>query len=287
MASPLSKDDFLALKSQGYTHIPLIKKRLMDDQTPVSVFANLRKFFPSAYLFESVVGGERWARYSMIGLGDDVVLEYENGELAIKDNRHGHTHITKNAGNPFDTLRDFMADFRVPSAEIMPDLPVFHGGLVGYFGYDLIRVIEPSVGQSDAANPLNLPDMWLTLSTQVVVFDNLEHTLSIVVFADAAQDDGYKKAAKQLMMIENLLSHKPDLSVVARQAPAFVSQTGEQKFCADVDKIKEYILAGDVMQVVPAQRLTADFSGDALAVYRALRYLNPSPYLFLVQGERH
>lgn len=279
----LTLSQFNALAKQGYTHIPLIKKRLMDDATPVSVFANLRQFFASAYLFESVVGGERFARYSMIGLGSDIVIEYHDGQVTLKE--ANKEQISTHRANPFDFIRSFMANYKTPNQEILPNLPAFSGGLVGYFGYDMIRVIEPSVGESYAPNPLNLPDMWLTLSNQVVVFDNLEHTLSIVVYAEANSKDGYKKALKNLAIIENLLAHKPDLTVKKQPLPHFVSQTGQNKFCTDVDRIKEYIKAGDVMQVVPAQRLSGEFDGDALAVYRALRYLNPSPYLFLIQGE--
>ena len=279
----LTHDQFIALAEAGYTHIPLIKKRLMDDATPVSVFANLRKFFGSAYLFESVVGGERWARYSMIGLGSDIVIQYHDSKVVLKNTKTDE--VITSEQNPFEFIRDFMVKYKMPTQETVSELPAFSGGLVGYFGYDMIRVIEPSVGVSNSPNPLNLPDMWLTLSSQVVVFDNLEHTLSIVVYADTKQKDGYKKARKNLDIIENLLAHKPDLSVKKQPLPHFVSQTGQNKFCTDVNRIKEYIKAGDVMQVVPAQRLSGEFDGDPLAVYRALRYLNPSPYLFLVQGE--
>ncbi|MDO4450497.1 MAG: anthranilate synthase component I [Moraxella sp.] len=279
----LTQEEFCKLAKQGYTHIPLIKKRLMDDSTPVSVFANLRKFYTSAYLFESVVGGERWARYSMIGLGSDMIIQYHDGKVLLTDKHKGVT--TEYTQSPFDFLRDFMKNYHMPTQTQLPSLPTFSGGLVGYFGYDMIRVIEPSVGQSNATHSLNLPDMWLTLSNQVVVFDNLEHTLSIVVYADTNAKDGYKKALKNLETIEYLLSHKPDLTVKKQPLPHFVSQTGQDKYCTDVERIKEYIRAGDVMQVVPAQRLTGEFDGDPLAVYRALRYLNPSPYLFLIQGE--
>ena len=156
---------------------------------------------------------------------------------------------------------------------------------MGYFGYDLIRTIEPTVGHSDVPNPLNLPDLWLMLSTEVVIFDNLEHTLSIVVYANCDVENGYEDALGRLTNIENVLNQKPDLTTKVHPIPKFVSATGEQKFCDDVQKIKEYILAGDVMQVVPAQRLSAKFEADALSVYRALRYLNPSPYLFMLHGE--
>lgn len=284
MPNPMTKDEFLALKAKGYSHAPLIKKRLMDNATPVSVFANLRKLNPKAYLFESVVGGERFARYSMIGLGKGVYFEYQNGVMKVGSELVGTVSSTK-TDKPFDEIRTFMSQFSMPTADDIPALPVFSGGLVGYFGYDLIRCIEPSVGQSDAPNPLNLPDLWLMLSTEVVVFDNLEHTLSIVVYANCALENGYEDGLSRLATIEAALDRHAELSAPTQPKPTFRSATGEEKFCQDVNKIKEYILAGDVMQVVPAQRLSADFTGDPLAVYRALRYLNPSPYLFILHGE--
>lgn len=274
-------DDYQGFKARGFSHAPLIKKRLMDAQTPVSVFSKVRDLSGSAYLFESVVGGERWARYSMIGLGSDLILQFSDGQMTVKKD----CDIEVNAvDDPFAFIRNLMAQYKMPTAEDLPTLPSFSGGLVGYFGYDLVRVIEPSVGESFAPNPMTLPDMWLMLSMSVIVFDNLENTLSIIVYADCHAEDGYAAAIRELEKIEDKLAEMPDLSAPIMPTPKFVSQTGKQKYCDDVNKIKDYILAGDVMQVVPAQRLTADYSGDSLAVYRALRFLNPSPYLFLVHG---
>lgn len=284
MSQMLTKEQFLSFKKDGYSHVPLVKKRLTDDATPVSVFANLRQLNPKAYLFESVEGGERFARYSMIGLGKGVYFEYQNGVMQTSSDLVGVVS-TMSTDKPFDEIRKFMAQFRMPTHEQVAGLPVFSGGLVGYFGYDLIRTIEPSVGQSDAPNPLNLPDLWLMLSTEVVVFDNLEHTLSIVVYANCSLENGYEEAKSRLESIEEALATPAKLTASTHPKPVFVSATGEQKFCQDVNTIKEYILAGDVMQVVPAQRMSADFEGDALSVYRALRYLNPSPYLFILHGE--
>ncbi len=284
MSSLLSRDEFLALKDKGYSHVPLIHKRLIDDATPVSVFANIRKLNPKAYLFESVVGGERFARYSMIGLGKGVYFEYQDGKMRISSELVGLLSSVQ-TDKPFDEIRQFMAQFNMPTHEDIPALPVFSGGLVGYFGYDLIRTIEPSVGQSDAPNPLDLPDLWLMLSTEVVVFDNLEHTLSVVVYAHCDVENGYEDGLARLEAITAALDTPADLNASTHPAPVFKSLTGEAKFCQDVHKIKDYILAGDVMQVVPGQRMTADFQGDPLSVYRALRYLNPSPYLFIVHGE--
>lgn len=280
----ITKSEFLALKNQGYSHAPLITKHLMDTATPVSVFANLRELNPKAYLFESVEGGERFARYSMIGLGKGVYFEYQDGIMVTASDLVGV--VSKVAtDNPFDEIRSFMAQFNMPTQAQVPELPQFSGGLVGYFGYDLIRTIEPSVGQSPAPNPLNLPDLWLMLSTEVVVFDNLQHTLSVIVYANCSLENGYEQALERLVDIEAALAKTPNLTSEILPKPEFKSLTGQSKFCQDVEKIKEYIKAGDVMQVVPAQRLVAEFGGDSLSVYRALRYLNPSPYLFMIHGE--
>ena len=201
--------------------------------------------------------------------------------MTTKRNDHIDTEAVE---NPFDYLRELMAQYQMPTAEDVPTMPSFSGGLVGYFGYDMVRVIEPSVGLSDAPNPMSMPDMWLMLSMSVIVFDNLENTLSIIVYADCQSEDGYSSAIRELEQIEEKLAEPSNLRAPVMPTPKFISQTGAEKYCSDVDKIKDYIAAGDVMQVVPAQRLTADYTGDSLAVYRALRYLNPSPYLFLVHG---
>jgi len=214
-------------------------------------------------------------------LGSDLILQYADGNMTTKRNDHIDTESVE---NPFDYLRELMAQYHMPTAEDVPTMPSFSGGLVGYFGYDMVRVIEPSVGLSDAPNPMSMPDMWLMLSMSVIVFDNLENTLSIIVYADCQSEDGYSSAIRELEQIEEKLAEPSNLRAPVMPTPKFISQTGAEKYCSDVNKIKNYIAAGDVMQVVPAQRLTADYTGDSLAVYRALRYLNPSPYLFLVHG---
>lgn len=274
-------EEYDAFKNRGFSHAPLVKKRLMDAQTPVSVFSKVRDLNGSAYLFESVVGGERWARYSMIGLGSDLILQYLDGNMTVKKNDQTTVDAVD---DPFDYIRKLMAQYKMPTAKDISALPSFSGGLVGYFGYDMVRIIEPSVGLSDAPDSMSLPDMWLMLSMSVIVFDNLENTLSIIVYADCTTEDGYGHAIRELEQIEGKLAETADLSAPIMPTPKFESQTGIEKYCHDVEKIKDYISAGDVMQVMPAQRLTADYTGDSLAVYRALRFLNPSPYLFLVHG---
>lgn len=273
---------FQQLHAAGYNTIPVYRQRLADTETPLSVFARL-KDHPHAYLFESVEGGENWARYSMIGLGESTIFSCNAGQLSIQ---HPNGQLQQQAcSDPLQFIRDFLAQFSVPTQQDLPDLPQFTGGLVGYFGYDTVRYIEPRLTNVPSADPVGLPDLWMMLSKTVIVFDNLKDTLFLVVHADANAADAYATAQQQLDALEQLLDTPVRLSAKKHSAPHFVSLTGEAKFLDTIAHIKEYIRAGDVMQVVPGQRMVSDFDGEALQVYRALRHLNPSPYLFFVQGQ--
>ncbi|MDO4223177.1 MAG: anthranilate synthase component I [Acinetobacter sp.] len=273
---------FEQLKQQGYNLIPVFRQCLADTETPLSVFARFKQQ-AQAYLFESVEGGENWARYSMIGLGESTIFSCNEGVLTVQ-NEQGD--ITQQACNdPFQYIRDFQAQFKVPTHQDIAGLPSFTGGLVGYFGYDTVRYIEPRLTNIPPNDPVQLPDLWLMLSKTVIVFDNLKDMLFLIVHADTTQADAYQKAQRQLDELERILAEPVKLQAKLHTAPHFVSLTGEEKFLQTVDKVKEYIKAGDVMQVVPGQRMVSDFDGEALQVYRALRHLNPSPYLFLVQGQ--
>lgn len=273
---------FDSLKAQGYNLIPVYRQRLADTETPLSVFARL-KAHKQAYLFESVEGGENWARYSIIGLGESTVFSCNAGELTIK---HADGAIEKQScADPFQFIRDFQSQYKVPTQADLPALPSFTGGLVGYFGYDAVRYIEPRLNNAPEADPVGLPDIWMMLSKTVIVFDNLKDTLFLIVHADANDADACSKAQAQLDELENMLAAPVSLQARKHAAPHFESLTGHDKFIESIAKVKEYIRAGDVMQVVPGHRMVSDFDGDPLQVYRALRHLNPSPYLFLVQGE--
>ncbi|MDM1342010.1 anthranilate synthase component I [Acinetobacter pseudolwoffii] len=273
---------FQQLAAQGYNLIPVYRQRLADTDTPLSIFARLRQH-QQAYLFESVEGGENWARYSIIGLGESTVFSCNAGELTVQ---HADGSIEKqHCADPFHYIRDFQAQFKVPTQQDLPALPSFTGGLVGYFGYDAVRYIEPKLKNVPEADPVGLPDIWMMLSKTVIVFDNLKDTLFLIVHADAADPIAYEKAHEQLNELENILATPISLKAEKHSPPHFESLTGHDNFIASVEKVKEYIRAGDVMQVVPGHRMVSDFDGDPLQVYRALRHLNPSPYLFLVQGQ--
>lgn len=277
----MNRVQFDQLVAQGYSHIPVFRQRLADTETPLAVYARLRQADVPAYLFESVQGGERWGRYSMIGLGQGTLLQYRDGHMSVQTAHHVQRTV---CADPFQYIRDFQAQYRVPTQAEIPELTGFTGGLVGYFGYDCVRCIEPKLGAGSSVDPIGLPDIWLTLSQQVVVFDNLRDTLFLIVHADAADPDAFEAAQQSLDLLEQRLAAPLQLQATPHTPPQFVSQTGEQAFMAAVEQVQEYIRAGDVMQVVPSQRLSSPFDGDALSVYRALRHLNPSPYLFLLQG---
>lgn len=273
---------FSALKTQGYNLIPVYRRRLADTETPLSVFARLKQH-KQAYLFESVEGGENWARFSMIGLGESTVFSCNAGVLSIQQADGSVTQ--QPCLDPFQFIRDFQAQYKVPTQQDLPGLPSFTGGLVGYFGYDAVRYIEPKLQNVPEADPVGLPDIWMMLSKTVIVFDNLKDTLFLIVHADVADVDAYAKAQQQLDELESLLAMPVSLQSKAHTAPHFQSLTGKEQYLASIETVKEYIRAGDVMQVVPGHRMVSDFDGEPLQVYRALRHLNPSPYLFLVQGQ--
>lgn len=275
-------NQFESLKHAGYNLIPVYRQRLADTETPLSVFARL-KHHSQAYLFESVEGGENWARYSMIGLGESVIFSCNEGELTVKAADGQLT--TQLCDDPFQFIRDFQAQFKVPDAQLLPGLPGFTGGLVGYFGYDAVRYIEPKLNNMPQADPVGLPDIWMMLSKTVIIFDNLKDTLFLIVHADINDPEAYQRAQLQLDHLEQILNTPISLQAYPHTPPHFESLTGKDRFLESIETVKEYIRAGDVMQVVPGHRMVSEFDGEALQVYRALRHLNPSPYLFLVQGQ--
>ncbi len=280
----MNLSEFERLVAAGYRHIPVFRQRLADTDTPVSVFARLRASGQSGtrYLFESVDGGERWGRYSIIGLGSGTVLQYRQGEMRVQ---HPNAALeTIACADPFEFIRDFQKTFITPPVSETPALPSFTGGLVGYFAYDSVRYIESRLKNVPESDPINLPDIWLMVSDTVIVFDSLRDTLSLITHADSLEPNAYERALERLDELEQQLAAPLNLIAKPHTAPVFTSHTGDEKFMSDVQRIQEYIKAGDVMQVVPSQRMSSPFDGDALSVYRALRHLNPSPYMFLVDG---
>ncbi len=278
------RERFEALGREGRNRVPVAREVLADTDTPLGVYLKLGRG-PHSYFFESVQGGEKWGRYSIIGLPCRTVLRAGGGEVRVATD--GET-VETSRGDPFAFVADFLARHRAASA---PGGHRFAGGLVGYFAYDTARLVEPVLPPAKAAGDLGVPDILLMLSEEVVVFDNLRGTLSLIVHADPAAAGAWDAAQARLDELVRALAG-PAVPPPAAAAPGdgegFRHHFAESDYRRAVSRIKDYIAAGDVMQVVLSQRMSAPFAGDPLDVYRALRYLNPSPYMvFFDLGDHH
>ena len=285
----MTPQEFAALAAQDYNRIPVSREVLADTETPLSAYIKLASG-PYSYLFESVQGGEKWGRYSIIGLPCKTLLRVCGYRVEVIE--AGEIVEQQEVEDPLAFVEEFQARYRLPQ---LPGLPVFHGGLVGYFGYDTVRYIEPRLRDGMPADELGTPDILLMVSEEMVVFDNLAGTLQLVVTADPAMEDAFERARQRLdELVLQLRQPTPPTAPIdlaaAEQSRAeeiiaeseFRSHFTREQYFAAVDRIKEYVLAGDVMQVVPSQRLSLPFVAPPLDLYRALRYLNPSPYMYFL-----
>ena len=282
MSHPITESEFNALARQGYNRIPLVAETFADLDTPLSLYLKLANQ-PYSYLLESVQGGERFGRYSFIGLPADTRITVRGTQVTLT---HGENETTHEAENPLDFIREYQTRFKVAS---LPDLPRFCGGLAGYFGYDAIRYIEPRLAKIQKPDAIGTPDILLMLTEQLAVIDNLSGKLTFIVYANPEQADAYALAKHRL----HELTQRLRLSVHIPHAPPMHggearSEFGEAAFKSAVAKAKQYILDGDIMQVVLAQRMAQPFPASPLSLYRALRSVNPSPYMFYYDmGDHH
>jgi len=280
---------YTELSKQGFNRIPVSQEVLADLDTPLSTYLKVAQG-PYSYLLESVQGGEKWGRYSMIGMPCKRVLKVFQHKVQIleQDNVLEEHEVS----DPLDFIADYQKQFKVAPVE---GLPKFDGGLVGYFGYDVVRYVEKRLAESTPEDDIGNPDILLMQSEEVMVFDNLSGKLHFIVLADANDKDGYEKARRRITIMRGQIRSayqgqigQPLIQQRHVQESDFVSGYGEQAFMGSVDKIKEYVLAGDIMQCVISQRLSVDFHGQPLNLYRALRTLNPSPYMYFMNcGDHH
>ncbi len=276
----ISQAEFDVLAAQGYNRIPVAREVLSDLDTPLSVFLKLADA-PYAYLFESVEGGENWGRHSIIGLPCRRVYVLRGRTLTVEV--LGEVVETRELDDPLGEIEKIRAAYKVPK---VAGLPAFTGGLVGYFGFETVAWIESRL---DASKPdqLGTPDALLMLSEEVAVFDNLKGRLYLIVHADPSEPQAYARAVRRLDTLVFRLRHSgsgyPDvLDPKALEETDFVSSFTREQYEALVEKAKEYIRAGDIFQVVPSQRLSVPFRARPVDVYRALRALNPSPYMYFL-----
>jgi anthranilate synthase component 1 len=272
--------------AEGHTRIPVVRQVLSDLDTPLSVYLKLADG-PHTYLFESVEGGERFGRYSIIGLPARRVYAFAGNTLYVTE--HGELLEAREVDDPFAEVERLRMQFSVPR---LADLPGFTGGLVGWFGFECIGYIEPRLargagGREDSRDELGTPDILLMLSEEVAVFDNLKGRLYLIVHADPREPQAWARANRRLDELTHRLRHAgagyPEtLLPEALDESHFVSGFTREGFIAAVETSKEYIAAGDVFQVVLSQRLSVPFHARPVDVYRALRALNPSPYMYFL-----
>lgn len=283
----MTPEQFSQLAAEGYNRIPVMREVLADLDTPLSSYLKLARG-PYSYLFESVQGGEKWGRYSMIGLPARTVLKAFGQRVQIE--RDGERVEDFQCEDPLEFVEQFKERYRAPELD---NLPRFTGGLVGYFGYDCVRYVEPHLQETMPEDLLGTPDILLTVSDEVLVFDNLAGKLILVIHANPEMDNAFERAGQRLdELVEKLKQPAPEIAPMSLAGEGlseteFSSHMGEEGYKRAVERIKQYTLAGDVMQVVPSQRLSIDFDAEPLNLYRALRNLNPSPYMYFLDLGDH
>ena len=277
----MQQEEFLALAKQGFNRIPLVKEVLADLETPLSLYVKLTQAFgqKNTYLLESVLGGERFGRFSFIGLPAKTVLRtVGTPNTPLTKVLFNDKVIETNHDNPLDFVDAYFKRFKVA---VQPGLPRFCGGLAGYFGYDTVRYIESRLAKHNLPDELGLPDIQLMLTEELAVIDNVAGRIYLIVYADPGVPNSFETAQARLKELLACLS-KP-VSMPASLPSTKTKLTRKFKaidFENAVLKTKEYILAGDCMQVVIGQRISKPFTDSPLALYRALRSLNPSPYMY-------
>jgi anthranilate synthase component 1 len=282
----MTPEQFQILADQGYNRIPVSREVLADLDTPLSTYLKLANG-PYSYLLESVHGGEKWGRYSIIGLPCSTLLRISGNDLTLV--RQGEVVESLTSEDPLAWIDAFQGRYRAPD---LPGLPRFTGGLVGYFGYDTVRYIEPRLSGLDRPDLIGCPDILLMVSEEVLVFDNLAGTLLLIVHVDPAQADALQHGQRRLDELAGKLhaavidsGKEDDAPGRVVQEADFISGFTQDGFEAAVDRIKDYILEGDAMQVVLSQRMSIPYRAAPLDLYRALRSLNPSPYMFYLRLE--
>lgn len=276
----MTETEFNALAAQGYNRIPVTLETFADFDTPLSIYRKLANG-PYTYLLESVQGGERFGRYSIIGLSSLTrLVVYGHKVMLVTGDRIADQ---EDDTNPLDYIRNYQKKFRVAPVS---GLPRYCGGLVGYFGYDTVRYIETRLTRSAKPDDLGTPDILLMLSEEIAVVDNLSGRLTLVVYTEPGVPGAWQKARNRLRQLLSKLREPVALPEEVPTPPTEArSVMGEDAFKQAVRRAKQYIVDGDIMQVVLSQRMSKPFSATPLALYRALRTINPSPYMFYFDFE--
>ncbi len=275
--------EFQSLAREGHNRIPLIAEAFADLETPLSLYLKLAGGQRYSFLLESVVGGERFGRYSFIGLPARTLLRATGRQCEVVTDG---VVVERHEGNPLEFVERWQERLK---PALPAGLPRFCGGLAGYFGYDTVRHIEPRLAQVQKEGGIGTPDLQLLLTEEVAVIDNLSGRLYLIVWADPAQPEAYHRARRRLGELADRLRYSVTAPTVKRGASYAVErETSKADLMKAVERAKAYIAAGDCMQIVIGQRLKKRFTESPLSLYRALRSLNPSPYMYFYDmGDFH
>ncbi|MBC3864260.1 anthranilate synthase component I [Undibacterium jejuense] len=270
--------EFKSLAAQGYNRIPMIAEAFADLETPLTLYLKLaqsQKAGKNTFLLESVMGGERFGRYSFIGLpAQTLVRSFGDKIEVVTDGKVVETHQK----NPLDFIAEFQGRFNVA---MRPGLPRFCGGLAGYFGYDAVRHVEKRLAGKAPKDDLGLPEIQLLLTEELAVIDNVSGKLYLIVYADPTQPEAWSKARQRLRDLRAMLRRSVDAPVTSASVRTeSIRDFAKEDYLKAVEKAKEYIMAGDLMQVQVGQRIKKPYVDSPLSLYRALRSLNPSPYMY-------
>jgi anthranilate synthase component 1 len=277
----MQREEFNALAKQGFNRIPLVKEVLADLETPLSLYVKLSEAFgeKNTYLLESVLGGERFGRFSFIGLpAKTIIRTVGTPSSPVNEVLTNGKVVGSNTDNPLDFVDAYFKRFKVA---VQVGLPRFCGGLAGYFGYDTVRYIESRLAKHHLPDELGVPDIQLMLTEELAVIDNVAGKIYFIVYADPSIADSFEKAQDRLKELLTCLGKPANMPASLPSTKTdLIRKFKATDFEAAVRKTKEYILAGDCMQVVIGQRISKPFTDSPLALYRALRSLNPSPYMY-------
>jgi anthranilate synthase component 1 len=270
--------EFKSLATQGYNRIPLIAEAFADLETPLMLYLKLaqtQNAGKNTFLLESVVGGERFGRYSFIGLPASTQMRSFGSKTEVLKNG---VVVETVEGNPLDFIAHFQARYKVA---LRPGMPRFCGGLAGYFGYDTVRHVEKRLAHSAPKDDLGLPEIQLLVTEELAVIDNLSGKLYLIVYADPTQPEAYSKGLQRLKDLRAMLRRAVDAPVTSASVRTdTIRDFSKDEYLKAVAKAKEYVMAGDLMQVQIGQRIKKPYVDSPLSLYRALRSLNPSPYMY-------
>jgi len=276
----MTEQDFIKHIEQGYNLIPLKSTLINDGLDPIDVYQKLSNM-PKSYLLESLEGKKDWSRYTIIGLPSEEYIELKDNKIKYFISNKLVEEIETN--NPIDWIEEFQNRFNVPNDS---DLPKFQGGLVGYFGFDTVKYFEPAIKATIQKDEMDTPDICLIVSKEFLIFDKINNKIHIVIYTNNNLNS-FKESQDKIKKLEIFLRDEiiPEDNI-RKQAKDKINNLdihyhfNKNDFISSVDKIKQFIINGDVMQVVLSQRMSMDFVGEPINFYRELRELNPSPYMY-------